>query len=593
MGEIRLSGIGVSPGIIIGPVQVRASDSLNVQPRSLRDNEVDAELRRFQGALDRTSKEIRKTLDQVANRMGTESAGIFEAHLLILQDPMLLEPVDGMIRTERVNADYALQQCLQILVKQFRGLKDEYLRQRATDLEDVGRRLIEQLQGRRRRKLRSSDVPFILVADDLSPSETAELDTDQVLALITEKGSLASHTTILCRSVGVPAIVGAEGVLTHVKDGDLAILDGSTGKIYVHPSVRTTKRFREARQVFKEFELALSEIQDAPAVTRDGHTIELSCNLELSSELDKVIRSGGRGVGLFRSEYLYLAARSMPSEKYQYREYVEAARAMHPHPLTIRTFDLGGDKQPAGMDFPSEANPFLGWRAIRVSLDRPRMFRTQLRAILRASELGNVRLMFPMISGTDELREALDVLESVKKELRESRISFDESMKVGIMVEVPSAVLCAPELARMVDFFSIGTNDLTQYLLAVDRNNKLVGHLFSSLNPAVLHSIALTVQAGRKAGIQVGMCGELAGDPSATMLLVGLGLDELSVSPVILPEIKMLIRSMSQKEARQLTRRIMALDSAEEIARTCQQCMRERFPSFPIWAENLLNHPVQ
>jgi phosphotransferase system enzyme I (PtsI) len=586
MGETRFSGIGVSPGIIIGPVLVRASDTIQVQPRSLRDSEVDGELHRFRLALERTSKDIRKTLETVATRMGTESAGIFEAHLLILQDPMLLEPVEQMISRERVNADYALQQCVGTLMKQFRGLKDDYLRQRAADLEDVGRRITEQLQGRRRRRQRTSDVPCILVAEDLSPSETAELDTSQVLALITEKGSLASHTTILCRSVGVPAIVGAEGLLDLVKDGDLAIMDGSTGRIFIHPSVRTTKRFREARQVFKEFESALGEIQTDPAVTTDGRVIHLSCNLELSSELEKVVRSGGTGVGLFRSEYLYLAARTMPSEKFQYREYLEAARTVLPHPLTIRTFDLGGDKQPVGMEFPEESNPFLGWRAIRVSLDRPRMFRTQLRAILRASELGNVRLMFPMISGVDELREALGVLESVKQELRESQIPFDEQMPVGIMVEVPSAVMCATDLARMVDFFSIGTNDLTQYVLAVDRNNRLVGRLFSSLHPAVLRSIAMTVAAGRQAGIEVGMCGELAGDPIATMLLVGLGLDELSVSPVILPEIKMLIRSMGHAEAERMAREVLALDSLEDITHLCRRTMCERFPDFPIWAEN-------
>jgi len=301
-----------------------------------------------------------------------------------------------------------------------------------------------------------------------------------------------------------------------------------------------------------------------------------------------VVRSGGTGVGLFRSEYLYLAARTMPSEKFQYREYLEAARTVLPHPLTIRTFDLGGDKQPVGMEFPEESNPFLGWRAIRVSLDRPRMFRTQLRAILRASELGNVRLMFPMISGVDELREALGVLESVKQELREGHIPFDEEMPVGIMVEVPSAVMCATDLARMVDFFSIGTNDLTQYVLAVDRNNRLVGRLFSSLHPAVLRSIAMTVEAGRQAGIEVGMCGELAGDPIATMLLVGLGMDELSVSPVILPEIKMLIRSMGLAEAERMAREVLAMNSLEDITHHCRRTMRDRFPDFPIWAENLV-----
>ncbi len=589
MAEIKRTGIGVSPGIVIGPVARRSHAAQTVQPRSLRESEIAPELQRFRRALGTAEKRIAKLAEQVAERLGTESAGIFEAHLMILKDPMLLEPVEQMIRDERVNADYALHQHLEELARQFRNTKEEFIRQRVDDVHDVGRRLIETLQGRRRRRVRQPDKPVILIADDLSPSETALLDATQVLALITEKGSQASHTTILCRSVGVPAIVGAEGILEVVKDGDLVILDGTSGKIFINPNARTTSRFRKARQVFLGFEEELQGLRDEPCITKDGHEIELSANLELPVELNQVLKAGSRGVGLFRTEYLYLASRTMPGEKLQEKEYRRAAEAVHPDPLVIRTFDLGGDKQPAGMEFPQEANPFLGWRAIRVSLDRPRLFRTQLRAILKASTVGNVRIMFPMISGKAELERVLEVFEDVKEELRQSGEDFDENIRTGIMIELPSAVLCATELAPMVDFFSIGTNDLTQYMLAVDRNNKLVARLFRSMHPAVLRGIAMTVDAARNAGIQVGLCGEMAGDPTVTMLLVGMKLDELSVSPVILPEIKLLVRSMSLEEAEQFTARVLTMEKADSILQACREHMSARFPDLPIWAENIVS----
>jgi phosphotransferase system enzyme I (PtsI) len=584
MREQRILGIGVSPGIVIGEARVHARKRLMVRPRPLREEQVDAELRHFEKAVEKARKGILKVSGQVRRRLGQDSANIFEAHLLILEDPMLTGRARDLINQERVNADFALLTAMREIQVAFRDVKDEFFRQRLDDLEDVGRRLIEHIQAGRSRARRGEPTgPHILVADDLSPSEAACLDTTRVIGLVTEKGSQTSHTAILCRSVGVPAVVGVPNVLEQIKDGDVCILDGNAGLVLVDPDSSTMLDYSQRRRTFAGFQKELDLLAHEPAVTLDGHQLELSANIELPTELDLVVRVGADGIGLFRSEYLFLAADSMPGEETQFREYRKAARAVHPRRVIIRTFDLGGDKQPGGMPFPSEANPFLGWRAIRVSLDRPSMFHTQLRAILRASVEGNVQLMFPMISGVEELKRALAAVDEVKAQLDAEGLPWDREIKTGIMVEVPSAVLVADELARMVDFFSIGTNDLTQYTLAVDRNNHHVSHLYRGLHPAVLRGIRLTVEAARRAGIWVGLCGELAGDPAALMLLLGLGLDELSVSPVLLPEIKLLVRALRIEDCRTFTRRVMELGEADAIQAACDTALRDQFGDLPLW----------
>ncbi|MDP2359749.1 MAG: phosphoenolpyruvate--protein phosphotransferase [bacterium] len=583
MREHRIEGIGVSPGIVIGEARLHARRRMMVRPRPLAENQVEAELRSFEKAIEKSRKSIQKVSKQVRHRLGADSANIFEAHLLILEDPMLTGRARELITQERVNADFALLTAMSEIQTAFRDVKDEFFRQRLSDLEDVGRRLIETIQNARVGRRAEPLGPHILVADDLSPSEAACLDTKRVIGLITEKGSQTSHTAILCRSVGVPAIVGVSGALEQVKDGDVCILDGHAGHVLVEPGQAAMLDYSVRRRTFATFQRDLDQLRGERARTLDGHEIELSANIELPTELGGLAAVGGDGIGLFRSEYLFLAAETMPGEETQFREYRKAARAVHPQRVIIRTFDLGGDKQPGGMQFPREANPFLGWRAIRVSLDRPRMFRTQLRAILRASVEGNVQLMFPMISGREELRRALAVLAQVKAELDAEGLPWNREMKTGIMIEVPSAVLVADQLASLVDFFSIGTNDLTQYTLAVDRNNHNVAHLYRSMHPAVLRGIRMTVEAARRAGIWVGCCGELAGDPAALMLLLGLGLDELSVSPVILPEIKLLVRSLRLEDCRTFTDRVMGLGDADEIQAACDEALRAQFGDLPLW----------
>jgi phosphoenolpyruvate-protein phosphotransferase (PTS system enzyme I) len=585
MRERKIQGIGVSPGIVIAEAVVHARKRVIVRPRPILSSQIDAELARFDKAIGMAEKAIRKVAQRVKKRLGSDTANIFEAHLLMLEDPMLIDRTKDLIRFELLNSDFALLTSMTEIQKAFSGVKDEFFRQRLADLEDVGRRLIENIQHTRGRskKNKSADQPHIIFAEDLSPSEAACLDVEKVLGLVTEKGSPTSHTAILCRSVGVPAIVGLDGVLEKVKDGDLCVLDGNSGTLVIEPVSQTVLEFSNRKRDFNEFFHGLDKIHDEKSITADGHEIELSCNIELPVEIEHVIQSGSNGIGLYRTEYLFLAGDSVPNEETQYEEYIKAAKSVYPERVIIRTFDLGGDKQPSGMKFPEESNPFLGWRAIRVSLDKKKMFRSQLRAILRASTVGNVQLMFPMISGVSQLQEALDVLEQVKIKLRESGIPFDEQIKIGIMIEVPSAVIVAQDLAKMVDFFSIGTNDLTQYTLAVDRNNHTVAHLYDSLHPAILRSIHMTIQAARKENVWVGLCGELASDPSAVLLLIGLGLDELSVSPVILPEIKMMIRTYSLAEAQEFAHELLKKCDVKNIRAACNSKLEDHFKGIPLW----------
>jgi phosphotransferase system enzyme I (PtsI) len=496
--------------------------------------------------------------------MDEEYAKIFEAHLLVLEDPFFIVEVTRKIREELVNVEYALWEVLQGITKDFSSLSDDYIRERAIDIYDVGRRILQNLM--KSKKVSSIDLQedVIVVAHNLTPSDTAQMHKKRVIGFATDVGGRTSHTAILARALEIPAVVGLEDVTSLIRRGDTLIVDGNQGRVIINPDAATLRKYQEMKQEYESFVSELDELRDLPAVTKDGYRIELSSNIEIPEEIELIKKHGADGIGLYRTEFLYLDRDGFPSEEEQMEAYSRVASAMKPLPVIIRTLDLGGDKF-SGLTASPELNPFLGLRAIRFCLDRVDVFKQQLRAILRASVYGNLKIMFPMISGVEELRQAKRTLEEVKSELRDKGIPFNEEMEVGIMIEIPSAAISADILAKEVDFFSIGTNDLIQYALAVDRGNEKVAYLYDPLHPGVLRLIRQTIEAAHREGKWVGMCGEMAGDPLFSMILIGLGLDEFSVSGVAIPEIKEIIRSIDLVEARALAREALKLTSSEEI----------------------------
>ncbi|MBL7033192.1 MAG: phosphoenolpyruvate--protein phosphotransferase [Candidatus Delongbacteria bacterium] len=581
MMERSLSGIGASQGVAIGPARLIAERVLVVKPRTIPLKNIPAELERFARAIEQTAVAIKKIQLKANKLTATHQAEIFEVHLSLLQDPMLVDRTREYIRTQRINADYALLQALQEYQKLFNELGDETLQDRLVDVKDVGKRLIEFIQGYKRTNPFKFQTPGILLAHNLTPSDTIHLDRNKVLGVATELGGIGSHTAILTRALGIPAVVGVPRLLASCSENETIIVNGASGEVVLRPKQKTIHRYTLKQQAIARFEHSLRPLVDLPAQTRDGKRIHLLCNIELPEEAADVKAIGADGIGLFRTEYLFLSKNKLPSEMTQATEYLKAAKTLKPLPVTFRTFDLGGDKLPADLVVEREDNPFLGYRAIRVSLDKPRLFKAQLHAILRASIHGNVRLMFPMISTLQELLEAKELLEEAREELRKKKIPFDEQMPVGMMVETPAAVMLSDELARHVDFFSIGTNDLTQYALAADRGNLQVSHIYNQLDPSVLRLIALTVKNGHAAGIPVGLCGNLASDPLATILLIGLEVDDLSMAPSILPEIKNIIRSISWRGLRALGRQALRLNSYEEVRHFAAQLLEQWVEEIP------------
>ncbi|MBD3165948.1 phosphoenolpyruvate--protein phosphotransferase [bacterium] len=427
------------------------------------------------------------------------------------------------------------------------------------------------------------EQPSVLVTEELSPSDVLRLDPQQVLGVVTNVGGATSHTAILTRTLGVPSVVGLKDITRQINPGELIVVNGNSGKVILRPTRPQVTKYEKKEKQYRSFVKSLRDIQELPAETRDGRRIKLEANIELPEEGKRVIDAGGDGVGLFRTEYLFLAGGGVPTEEEQTAEYKRIAEILHPRPITIRTFDVGGDKAFPGAGIPPEHNPFLGWRAIRVGLDRPEMLLPQLRSILRASAGGNVRMMFPMISDLGEWNRALELLEQARKDLTEEGVAFDETMPVGAMVEVPSVALMAAKFAETADFFSIGTNDLVQFTLAVDRGNEQVAALHQPFHPAVIQLIRRTVRAAHKADIPVAICGEFAASPLATLLLIGLGLDELSVSPGMIPEVKKLIRSCSLEEAQDLASRVEKMDAADQVRASLHRYMRRNYADMPIW----------
>ncbi len=579
-GEKVFRGIAVSAGICRGKILVLHRARHVIAKRELPDATIALEVSRFEKSLVQTRQQISEIQRQVVQNMGAKEGDIFEAHLLMLEDRMLVDEVIRMIKEQKVNAESAFHEVSERYVAVLAGVNDEYLRERADDMRDLTSRVLDNLlEVQDEFDLRHITEPCILVSHDLSPSTTAQLDKKLVLGFATDIGGKTSHTAIMARSLGIPAVVGLKTASEEFNTGDYALLDGYNGIIIINPTDQTLFEYGQLIKIKASLEEKLHEIQRQPAVTLDGKSIHLSANIEDQNDIEPVLQHGAEGVGLFRTEFLFINRESSPDEEDQYKVYREVAAAMKPNPVIIRTLDLGGDKFASHLQLAQEMNPFLGWRAIRFCLAQPEMFCAQLRAILRASAEGNVKMMYPMISGLDELSQANALVEKCKTELRAKGIQFDEKMEVGAMIEIPSAALIADSLARHVKFFSIGSNDLIQYTLAADRTNEKVSHLYEPTHPAIIRLIKMTVDAAHKHGIWAGVCGEIAGDPVLAPLLIGLGVDELSAAPPVIPQVKYIVRRLKLAEAQALAEFALQCDSPSEIYARCQKLAREAAPS--------------
>jgi phosphotransferase system enzyme I (PtsI) len=587
--EITLKGIPTSPGIAIGKTFFINRKISSAEKKPIGSETIASEIARFNLAVEATHINTQKTRDKATKDLGEIVGRIFDAHLMILEDEILLDEIREKIRTEQVNADYALFTVMSKSYHSMMAQQKDYFRERAEDIRDVGLRILSHLCGRADKFDFQAGEPVIIAARMIAPSEIVHLDRNYILGVMTEGGGGASHTAILTRALEVPAVVGLKNLSDFAESVEIAMVNGNSGKVILNPTTNTQTEYRKKQERYQQFFVKLSNLKDLPAETTDGKRIKLLANIELPNEVISARNQGAEGIGLFRTEYLYLTNNQFPSEEEQFKAYRNIAEAMSPHPVTIRTFDLGGDKTPEEMEIGRESNPFLGWRAIRISLSRPEIFKAQIRAVLRASQYGKIRLMFPLITGMDEIRRVKLIVTEVKKELSSNNTPFDRNLEIGIMVEVPSAVMMASDIAREVDFFSIGTNDLIQFTLAADRGNELVASLFQDLHPAILRMIKMTVEAGHTQKIDIGMCGELAGNPLATVMLIGLGLDSLSVTPLALLEIKKIIRSISFSEAEEFAREVLTLKTYKDIKKRSEAMMKERFADMPIWFGNHLS----
>ena len=578
--EKRFHGVGVSPGIARGTVFVHRTDDDEEPPvRRIPESEIPGEIARFEAALIQTRAQILEMQERIAEAIGAKDAGIFDAHLLVVEDRTLIDEVLRTLTRDRSNIEHVFQLVANRYSKTLSEIDDPYLRERALDIHDVARRVLHNLMGKQTRPLSSIDSAHVLVAHNLTPSDTAQLNRQLVLGFATDVGSKTSHTAIMARSMNIPAVVGLHNVSEVLESGQHVLLDGYNGLLILNPNDQTLWEYGELEIKKTRVEEKLTELRETTSTTLDGRHVVLSANIELPEEVTVVKKNGAEGIGLYRTEFFYINKTELPNEEEQYVNYKRVADDVLPFSVIIRTLDLGGDKFMSALDLPEELNPFLGWRAIRFCLERPEIFKVQLRAILRASIGGNVRMMYPMISGVDELRRANAVLEECKAELRAEGIPFHEEMEVGAMIEIPSAAVTADLLAHEVDFFSIGTNDLIQYSIAVDRVNERIAHLYEPTHPAIIRLIKMTVDAAHKHGIWAGVCGEIAGDPALTALLIGLGVDELSAAPPVVPQVKYIVRRLKLTEAQSLAEFALQCESPSEIYARCQKLARETAPS--------------
>jgi len=573
--EIRFQGAGVSPGLAYGIIHVVRDDLDDVARYQIEPSQIGNEIARFEAALVQTRVQILEMQQKIAEAIGAKDAAIFDAHLLVVEDRTLIDEVLRRLETERCNVEWIFQEVASNYAETLSKIDDPYLRERALDIEDVTRRIVRNLQGKAPKPLSSAGEPHILVAHNLTPSDTATMNRQLVLGIATDLGSRTSHTAIIARSLNIPAVVGLHDATEKLETGQHVLLDGYTGLLIVDPTPETLSYYREIELRKGLVTKELRGLRETRSTTSDGRHIVLSANIELPSDVESVAENGAEGIGLYRTEFLFVNRDTLPSEEEQYETYRKVAEQVKPNPLIIRTFDLGGDKLAVGaVDVGDELNPFLGWRAIRFCLENIDIFKTQLRAILRASAVGNVKIMFPMISGLEELRHAKEVLDECRRELGAAKSG---KMEVGAMIEIPSAAISADALAREVDFFSIGTNDLIQYTIAVDRVNERIAHLYEPTHPAVLRLLKMIADAAHANDIWVGVCGEMARDVALIPILVGLGMDELSVGATSVPRVKMAVRSLAVPECKQLVDEVLKLQTSSEILARCLDLATQRY----------------
>lgn len=576
--ECVLTGIPASPGIAIGQAHLFSKEIPRVEERELGTDGVEHEIERLTRAVEKSSKELNKILLFARQKVGDAKARVLEAQMMVLEDRVLLAAVIDRIRRERKNAEFIVSDEIGRYAHLMMGARDEYMHERAHDIDDLKNRVIRNLH--QEKLISRLEGSVIIIAHALTTADTIILSRNHVLGYATDLGGVTSHAALFARSLKIPAVVGLGDISRETETGDQIIIDGYGGTVVIHPSDERVQEFERKRDRLLKFESELSDLRALPATTIDGHSIELSANIELPEELEYVVLQGSQGVGLYRTESLLIARDEIPSEEEQYLEYKKVADRLFPQTVIMRTFDIGGDK--IAPETAEESNPFLGWRGIRICFDRPDLFMNQLRAMLRASVRKNLAVMFPMVTTIGEVRGAKEFVELAKSELKANGISYDEKIRIGVMIEVPTAALNARQIAAEVDFLSIGSNDLIQYLLAVDRGNSLVSRLYQTFDPGVLTTLKHVINAGHKEKKWVGICGEMAGNPLAAPLLIGFGIDELSVVPAVLPEIKKIVRSLRYSRLREIAAEVLKFSTAEETETYLRNFLKQEIPDLPL-----------
>lgn len=558
-----LKGIPASSGIAIAKAYLLDEPDLSFEKRSIEDAKQEVE--RFEDAIDQAKQDLEAIRDYAQENLGADKAAIFDAHLLVLSDPELLTPIVDKIKDERVNAEFALKDTADMFISMFEALENDYMKERAADIRDVTKRILAHLLNVRLPNPSMITEEVIVVAEDLTPSDTAQLNREFVKGFTTNIGGRTSHSAIMARSLEIPAVVGTKAVTKEVHNGDLVIVDGIKGEVHINPTNELVAAYHKEFAAYEAQKAQWAKLVNEKTLTEDGHQVELAANIGTPNDLEGVFKNGAEGIGLYRTEFLYMGREEFPSEEEQFEAYKTVLEGMNGKPVIVRTLDIGGDKKLPYLNLPEEMNPFLGFRAIRLCLEEQDIFRTQLRALLRASAYGNLRIMFPMIATLNEFRQAKSVLEEERTKLVQAGIKVADHIEIGIMVEIPSTAVLADQFAKEVDFFSIGTNDLIQYTMAADRMNERVSYLYQPYNPSILRLIKMVIEAAHKEGKWAGMCGEMAGDEIAIPILLGLGLDEFSMSATSILKARSQIRRLNKSNMEQLAEKVLQMPVVDDV----------------------------